>query len=98
MMYLHLRQRREKAIFGGVIAEVRLEGTVPSLGTENSRGTDSPFAVFQIDEFEGLSAIDSDSFEAEMFQRYSPEQLMAMAGKHLTTDNLIALLRERTIR
>jgi hypothetical protein len=92
-MYLHLRTDRD----GKIHAEVKSHGALgfSSLGGPTSKRSDLPFAVFEIDDFTGLGAIDEDSLFAELFRRVSTKELLRRIGCEFTNSELIEMLQER---
>jgi hypothetical protein len=93
-MYLHLRtadQGRE------IRATVMSHGapTVSSLGGPNSRPSHGPFAVFQIDGFDGLENVDEKLLMQELFRRYTTKELLQQLQLNMTTRELLELLSDR---
>lgn len=72
-MYLELRHvdRADRGgIFdGGVHVTVKNDGACNWLGGENSRSSNTPFAVYQIAKFDGLECISDDNLWDELESR-----------------------------
>lgn len=96
-MYLHLRYAHNERGYGsGVRASVRTDGNLRSLGTENSRFTEQPFAVFALSEFDGLENVETGTLIELLLQRMSASDLLKQLKYKLTFDELIELLRSST--
>jgi hypothetical protein len=93
--YLALRITHGASTAPGIRAEVRNSGNF-NLGTENSRNANSPFAVFQIEEFTGLECIKTDDLLNELRNRLTADEIMHRLSHTIPTDTLLAMLRERT--
>jgi hypothetical protein len=92
-MYIHLRKLRE----GDIEAAVFKHGSLPStsVGSENSRMTHGPFAVFQVDHFVGLENIDTSDLLEELQRRFTPAQLMQTLQFQFSSKELLAIIAER---
>jgi hypothetical protein len=89
-MYLDLRVNKE----GKIRARVRPNGELKarSIGTANARMTDSPFAVFQIEEFEGLEVISDQDLLDELLSRHGHEGLCRILALRLSPQELLKRL------
>lgn len=93
-MYLHIRTAPE----GHVVASVKTNGDLKSLGSANTRigvGTDLPIMVVRIDEFDGIDNIDTDDLFTELFSRLSTKEMMDRVRFTLSDDELVNMLRQR---
>lgn len=92
-MYLHLRADKERQIH----ATVKSQGEMKThhLGTENSRWSSSPFAVFQLESFDGIECIDTDELVAELRRRMTPKQLMQRIEFQFTSEELLEMVAKR---
>jgi hypothetical protein len=97
-MYLELSyvEDAEGILDNGVHAVVKNDGAFNWLGSQNSRCSDTPFAVYQISGFDGLECIDDDSLWAELESRQP--RYGTLAGRFLreaTTGELLSELAHR---
>ncbi len=94
-MYLHLYTSPNRS--GNVVAKVRNTGYLGKPDIENSQSSSSttPFAVFRIEEFTGLSCIDIDDIIAEIKNRLSTKQILRKLDMDLTNEDIIEILQER---
>lgn len=93
-MYLHLFKGKE----GDIRATVMPHGHRPrtdTVGSETSRMTHGPFAIFQIDEFTGIENISTDDLIVELRTRVTPHQLMQRLEFSFTDKELLELIAER---
>jgi hypothetical protein len=81
---------------GKICAEVVNSGHLnfSSLGGPNSKTSHQPFAVFEIEKFSGLQAIDADDLLAELLRRMTPEQLAERAGRNIAVEDHMRALAE----
>ena len=98
-MYLHLtwgekRQLAPGTLYEGVYAKVTNDGAIKTVGTENSRWG-SPFAVFQLNGFEGLDYIGSEYLWAELEGRTTWKEIKNKVINELSNEELSAILAER---
>jgi hypothetical protein len=92
-MYLHLKSDDQ----GKIHATVQPDGTLPfvTLGSENTRWSGRPFAVFQIESFQGLTSIDTRDLELEVINRLGEDGLRSRLASELSTNDLLGMLRDR---
>ena len=98
-MYLHLtwagkRQSAPGTLGEGVYAKVTNDGAIKTIGTENSRWG-SPFAVFQLNGFEGLDAIGTEFLWAALEGRDQWKDLKNKVINELSNEELSQILAER---
>ena len=67
----------------------------PSLGSDTTRLSNSPFAVFQIESFKGLIHISDDDLIGEILTRFTVAQLMDRLDWKLSSGTLLEMIRER---
>lgn len=87
--YLHLSANTD----GEIYAKVATTG--PSLGSETSRSSKGPFAVFQIESFTGLPQINNEDLLNELLKRFTIPQLMKRLEWQLSNDELMELIDKR---
>lgn len=80
---------------GKITADISCKSTVRSAGTETSRWSKGPFATFALDGFRGLSVIDTGDLVEELLDRHTVQQLMERLRYAFSTDELLAMLKER---
>lgn len=92
-MYLSLWTDKE----GKAVAKLQNHGALQfsSLGGPNSRRTDHPFAVFQIDTFQGIEALDDGELVKELLRRFTTKEILQRLQIHLTSDEILRLLSDR---
>jgi hypothetical protein len=92
--YLHLKVTNS----GGIRAEVHNQGTLPqrqSIGTQNSRNSNGPFQIIQIEEFTGLECIDTADLRDELTKRMTQEKIVQFLAHELTNEQLMEIIRNR---
>jgi hypothetical protein len=92
-MYLHLMTDQ----YGKVHASVKNNGalTFSSLGGPDSQGSHGPFAVFKIEDFDGIENIDNENLLNELLRRFTVRQLIQYIQIHMSTKEILELLSER---
>lgn len=98
-MYLHLRYGKDaNGMFDGVYAKIEAQGKLKfeSLGTQTSRWSNRPLAVFQIMGFDGLENIETNGLLEELYRRFDTPVELAERIKHrFTTAELFEILQAR---
>jgi hypothetical protein len=90
-MYLHLRVNDQ----GSIKATIKNDGDLGTLGTSSSQNSRAPFAVFRIEEFDGIEALDDRALMDEVFRRFSTKDMMTRLQINLTDAEIIAMIRDR---
>ena len=82
---------------GGINAEVCEDGNLKfvSVGSDTTRMSYGPFAVFQIEEFTGLANIYTEDLISEIRRRLSHERIVAEFMSDVSADDILAQIRRR---
>jgi hypothetical protein len=97
-MYLYIEYKTKEETDGGIFSDglwASVHEKDAWLGSENSRHSNAPLAVFQIAGFEGLSNISVDNLWDELLNRMPMEELAKKVARHMTADMLTQELRDR---
>ena len=99
MSFMYLELSVDPEDHGGIRAAVKKYGKLNrSVGSENSRMTHGPFAVFAIDGFDGLENIDTEELLRELTDRLSAERIIELMGVQLPKEVLLREVERRIMR